>query len=75
MVHHFGIGARVRLVEPHSDLSTGQLGTVMQTYPMPGVYAVQFDGQVDLHVVPAGVLAGVPGQYQNVQSTITFASE
>jgi hypothetical protein len=75
MPHHFVVGDRVRLVETHPDRATGQFGTVMQTYPMPGVYAVQFDGEPEPRVVAGPLLAGVPGQAHRVQGMMTFRSE
>jgi hypothetical protein len=46
MPHHFVTGDRVCLIEAHAELSLGQLGTVVQAYPMPGRYAVHFDGEL-----------------------------
>ena len=75
MRHHFIEGDRVRLVEAHADGGIGQLGTVMRTYPMPGVYAVQFDGESEPHVVAGPLLADVPSHTQSVQGTMTFQTE
>jgi hypothetical protein len=75
MPHHFVAGDRVRLVETHPDGATGQFGTVMQAYPMPGRYAVQFDGEPKPRAVTGPLLAIVPGHTHRVQGTMTFQSE
>jgi hypothetical protein len=67
MSRHFVTGDRVHLAEAHPDGATGQYGTVTQTYPMPGVYAVQFDGEAQPRVVAGSLLADVPGDMQGIQ--------
>jgi hypothetical protein len=75
MRHHFVEGDRVRLAEAHRDGATDQFGTVIQTYPMPGVYAVHFDGEAQPRVVAGSLLADVPSHTQSIQSTMTFQSK
>jgi hypothetical protein len=75
MPHHFVVGDRVRVAVPHPDLATGQLGTVTQTYPMPGRYAVQFDGETQLRVLDGALLARVSGASSTPYPTMVFQSE
>jgi hypothetical protein len=75
MRHHFVEGDRVRLPEAHPDGATDQFGTVIHTYPMPGVYAVHFDGEAQPRVVAGSLLADVPGQTQHVQGIMTFQTQ
>jgi len=75
MLHHFAVGDRVRLIEAYSDLAEGQVGKVLQTYPMPGVYTVQFDGETQSRVVPGPLLTDVSRGARNVQPTMVFQAE
>jgi hypothetical protein len=75
MPHHFRVGDRVRLVEALADLANDQLGTVTQTYPAPGVYAVQFDGETWSRIVTGALLTDAPGHTHGVQELMTFRSE
>jgi hypothetical protein len=75
MSQHFVEGDRVRLAETHPDESPNQFGTVIQTYPMPGVYAVRFDGEMEPRVVAGPLLVDVPGDMHSVQRTMTFQRE
>jgi len=75
MPNHFVVGDRVRLAEVHPNGATGQFGTVIQMYPMPGVYAVQFDGEAEPRVVAGPLLVNMPDQTQRVQATMIFRSE
>jgi hypothetical protein len=67
--------SRAYLDSADQDGGIGQLGTVIRTYPMPGVYAVQFDAESEPHVVAGPLLADVPSHTQSVQGTMTFQTE
>lgn len=75
MSQHFVKGDRVRLAEVHPDRATDQFGTAMQIYPMPGVYAVQFDGEAQPRIVAGFLLANVPGHTQSIQRTMSLQSD
>ena len=75
MRHHFVEGDRVRLAEAHRDGAPDQFGTVIHTYPMPGLYAVQFDGEAQPRVVAGSLLADVSGQTRHVQGIMTFQTQ
>jgi len=73
MLNRFVVGDRVRIVEP--DGATDQLGTVIRISPMPGVYAVQFDGEPQHCIMSGSMLTSVSGDTPGVQGTMTFQTD